>query len=480
MSEARRFKTKELLKVRFGFDDFRAGQEEVVEAVLKGVNTLVMLPTGTGKTLCYQLPSYFLGGTTLIVSPLLSLMEDQVDKMKQKGEKSVVALNSFLTYPEKQEILKRLDQYRFIYVSPEMLQQEQVMERLRSLQLSLLVIDEAHCISHWGMDFRPDYLKLGSIRRQLNNPLTMALTATAVQEVREEIIDVLGIRYPLKAVVHSVDRPEIQLRVRQCDHKTDELTNLLNTFKGSGIIYFTSKKLADETADFIRTNIGIKAESFHSDLTANDKRIVQAQFLSGQVSLICATSAFGMGIDKPNIRFVIHYHMPASPEMYLQEIGRCSRDKKGGVAVLLYSPGDELIQHRLQQDSLPEPNQLAFAYKYPQKLKDLTDDHRSQLASHFITEGLSLSEATALIENYKKNRKSQLQTMIRYARTASCKRILLLDYFRESLKERQNGCCSTCSNPLILPYDEQEYDNILQNSEENWQDRVKLLFNLPS
>lgn len=480
MEESRERQLKERLKRHFGFDSFRPGQQEAVEAVLNGAHTLVMLPTGTGKTLCYQLPAYFLGGTTLIISPLLSLMEDQVDKMKQKGEKSVVALNSFLTYPEKQEILKYLDRYRFIYVSPEMLQQEQVMERIRSLELSLLVVDEAHCISHWGMDFRPAYLKLGNIRKQLNEPLTMALTATAVDAVRKEIIDVLGIQSPLKAVVHPVDRPEIQLRVRHCDNKKDELLELLSTLKGPGIIYFTSKKLADETAAFIRMRMGIKAESFHSELTTDDKRIVQAQYQAGQLSLICATSAFGMGIDKPDIRFVIHYHMPASPEMYLQEIGRCSRDNRGGVAVLLYSPGDELIQLRLQQDSLPEPDQLAFAYKYPQKLKDLADDHRSRLASHFITEGMSLDEATGLIENYKKSRKNQLQTMVGYARKSSCKRELLLNYFNEMPGQRENGCCSECSRKLVLPYDSHKYDNILQNSEENWQERVKLLFNLTS
>lgn len=472
-------KVRETLLKKFGYTTFRPGQEEAVAAAMNHHHSLVMLPTGTGKTLCYQLPSYLKSGHTLIVTPLLSLMEDQVDNMKKNGEKSVVALNSFMSYKEKSETLRELGNYKFIFTSPEMLQQNFVLNELKKINLSLLVIDEAHCISHWGMDFRPDYLKLGEVRFALENPLTMALTATAVKKVRQEIVENLNIQSGVKEIVYSVDRPDIQLRVEKVDCEKDaRLVELIANLAGSGIVYFSSKKKADQVAALLREELKVTAESYHSDLSATDKRKTQSQFIHNRLQVICATSAFGMGIDKADIRFVIHYHIPASPEMYLQEIGRCSRDGKGGVACLLYKTGDEVIQKRLQEDSLPNRNELAFAYRNKDKLKNLTEDHKAQLASFFIGQDFTYNEAVKIIEDRVISKNKQLKTMYDYAQSSTCLRVNLLNYFNEILADRKHGCCSNCSKELNLPFSIKNSSLTTQSHEQNWYKDIKMLFNL--
>lgn len=468
-----------ILQSKFGYASFRPGQKEAVEAAMNNCHSLVMLPTGTGKTLCYQLPSYMKSGHTLIVTPLLSLMEDQVENMRKNGEKSVIALNSFLSYKEKNQALNSLQEYKFIFTSPEMLQQEPVIRRLKDLSLTLMVVDEAHCISHWGMDFRPDYLKLGEIRKALRNPLTMALTATAVSKVRAEIIRSLNIDTNLKEIVYSVDRPDIQLRVQRIDgHKEARLLELISQLQGSGVVYFSSKKKADQTAALIRKELNLSAESYHSDLSPTDKRKTQAQFIHDRIQIICATSAFGMGIDKADIRFVIHYHLPSSPEMYLQEIGRCSRDGKGGVACLLYESGDEYIQQRLQEGSLPSTEELAFAYRNPEKLKVLQEDHKAQLASHFVSQELPYSEAERLIQKRQINKREQLQALIQYVHSKDCLRENILTYFEESVLQQNQECCSNCTANLTLPFSHKPKEVNTWSDEQNWTQQIKMLFNL--
>ncbi|SFB88283.1 ATP-dependent DNA helicase RecQ [Alkalibacterium subtropicum] len=469
----------DMLESKFGFSSFRPGQKEAIKAALTGRDSLVMLPTGTGKSLCYQLPSYFMTGATLIVSPLLSLMEDQVETMKKNGEKSVVALNSFMSQKEKKLVMNSLNTYKFIFMSPEMLQQERVLTRLKQVSISLLVVDEAHCISQWGMDFRPDYLRLGDLKNQLSSPLTMALTATAVEAVRQEIIRNLNLNGDVKEVIYSVNRPTIQLRVEQCvGDKDSKLFHAINTFGRSGIIYFSSKKIADKVATRIRETTGFSAESYHSDIEAKDKKKIQAQFLTNELDIICATSAFGMGIDKPDIRYVIHYHMPANPEMYLQEIGRASRDQQGGIALLLYEAGDEHLQNRLQEESLPEEEELRYAYRHPKALEALKDDSKSRLARYFVSRKTAINEALERIEERKRYKKQQLRIMVQYASTESCKREMLLNYFNEELQERQNACCSSCESKLPLPYNKQRAPiHKKLEGEQTWEVILNKLFN---
>src|SRR5699024_11461411 len=310
---------EKILYDKFGYASFRMGQKEAIESVLNKQDTLVMLPTGTGKSLCYQLPAYLSEGTTLIVSPLLSLMQDQVESLRLRGEKNVVALNSLTSYPERRRIFKQINQYKFIYTSPEMLQKNQVIAALRRTNIELFVVDEAHCISHWGTDFRPDYLALANVRKKLGFPTTMALTATATKQVREEIIQFLGLDFEqTHQIIKSVDREEIKFLVEICEgNKSEILTQYVTQLTGPGIIYFTSKKMADNWANKLIIELGIKASSYHSDLEADDKIKIQQQFLHNELQIICTTSAFGMGFDIVDLRFVFHYHILCSRYIYL-------------------------------------------------------------------------------------------------------------------------------------------------------------------
>lgn len=436
-------KIQKILQERFGHSTFRTGQREAIESVLSGQDTLVMLPTGTGKSLCYLLPSYLLPGTTLIVSPLLSLMQDQVESLRLDGEKRVAALNSMTTFTERNRILNHLDEYRFIYTSPEMLQNPRIMAALKKINISLFVVDEAHCISHWGTDFRPDYLVLSEVRKQLNQPVTMALTATATAQVRNEIIEFLGLeKSDTSQVIESVDRAEIKYTVEMCEgNKEERLLEYVQAISGAGIIYFMSKKLADNWAEKLHNVYNISAESYHADIEADDKIKIQHQFLNNDLQIICATSAFGMGFDKQDIRFVIHYHLPASPEMYLQEVGRASRDGKDSLAILLYQPGDEYIQKRFIESSLPTEDILSYAYK---NKNDYTDDPVIRLANYFARTNTHIKDALSTIAERKEIKENQLKCMMGYIFTESCKREYLLEYFDENKRNKEEVCCSSC------------------------------------
>lgn len=435
----------QILLDKFGYSGFRTGQKEAIESVLSGQDTLVMLPTGTGKSLCYQLPAYLTDGLTLIVSPLLSLMQDQVENLKLMGEKRVAALNSLTPYSERNRIFKQMDQYRFIYTSPEMLQNYEVMKHLKRIKVSLFVVDEAHCISHWGTDFRPDYLALSHVRNQLGNPVTMALTATATEQVRAEIIQFLDLNPKLtNQIIQSVDRPEIKFIVEHCRRdKMDKIIHYVQNIQGAGIIYFMSKKIADDVASTLRNEHQIKAESYHSDVDGDDKVKIQQQFLKNNLQVICATSAFGMGFDKKDIRYVIHYHLPDSPEMYLQEVGRASRDGKLGLAILLYQPGDEQIPKRFIEESLPTKQDLLLVAKEGKNVQ-FADDSILKLAEYFLCMYSTIDHALQTISLRRENKLKQVEYMVRYIYNETCKREMLLRYFDEKEPERQVVCCSDC------------------------------------
>ncbi len=435
-------KLQEILNEKFGHSSFRPGQEEAIESVLAGRDTLVILPTGMGKSLCYQLPAYLQTGTTLVVSPLLSLMQDQVENLRLQGEKRVVALNSLTSYSERRRIFQQIEQYRFIYTSPEMLQNKEVLQALRRIKIRLFVVDEAHCISHWGTDFRPDYLVLADVRKQLGNPTTMALTATATAQVRQEIVEFLGLSLETtNQVVLSVDRPEIKYIVEYCPgNKLEKILYYIKQIQGPGIIYFMSKKMAEQTAEVLREQYKIKAGIYHSEIEADDKVKIQQQFLQDELQIICATSAFGMGFDKKDIRFIIHYHLPDSPEMYLQEVGRAGRDGKESLAILLYQPGDEQIQKRFLEESLPTREILQTA----SKKKTFDEDPLFKLARYFIQTHSSMDKALETIAERKEIKEIQLNYMIQYVFHKKCKREYLLHYFNEEQKETSVACCSNC------------------------------------
>lgn len=459
---------KNYLKRYFNFDHFRPGQQEAIESVLGGMNTIAMLPTGTGKSLCYQLPGYISEGQVLIVSPLLSLMQDQVEQMMAMGEKRVIALNSFLTPQMKAKALEGLHYYKFIFISPEMLGLDQVVKKIKDLNISLFVVDEAHCISQWGYDFRPDYLKLGVIRKLIGEPLTLALTATASNEVRQDIADKLHLG-DWNEVVYSVDRPTISLAVEHLSHyqeKIDRAIELVRYLKGPGIIYFSSKKMAEQTAANMREQGIGKVMAYHGGVDSESRILIQQQFIHGQLDVVCATSAFGMGINKENVRFVIHFHMPMQIESYLQEIGRAARDGLDSIAVLLYSPGDEQLAFQLAEGELPDQIQIErlFAFlidrnvdyqdakQYEEEIISfcgfteiqwrIAEDYLSSL--DVIDYDKDKSGFINIVESRLKVKNFKIKQMLDWVHSEDCKRKVILTHFNEQIATRRDNCCTIC------------------------------------
>lgn len=456
-----------VLKEKFGFDKFRPGQKEVIESLMSGCHTLAMLPTGSGKSLCYQLPAYLLNKTTLIVSPLLSLMQDQADQLKMRGEKSVLTLNSFLTLNQKREAFDRLHMYRFIFLSPEMLSLEGVIKSLKTLEIGLFVIDEAHCISQWGYDFRPDYLNLGEVRRELNNPLTLALTATATKEVRKDIIGKLNINQA-KETVSSVDRDNIAIlseRLFSYEEKLFRVLELVRKFTGSGIIYFSSKKVAEAVTGFLQENGVDSVNFYHGGMDQDQRMLIQQQFISGQLKIICATSAFGMGVNKSDVRYVIHFHMPSTMESYLQEIGRAGRDRKQSVAVLLYSEGDEGLPLHLMEQQLPSDLQIEGVCSFLSEAKkigaNLTLSEKEQLSQSFSLNDIQLrfftqfltgnqdplqhvEEMKAYCQKRKSRNQEKLLRFLNWIYAQECRRLGILNYFDEKQQKLNPFCCDFC------------------------------------
>ncbi|MEI5907149.1 ATP-dependent DNA helicase RecQ [Bacillus spongiae] len=455
------------LERRFGYSSFREGQKEVIESVLQGKNTLALLPTGTGKSLCYQLSGYLLQGSVLIVSPLLSLMQDQVEQMKANGEKAVVALNSFLTFEEKRRVFRKLSTYKFIYISPEMLANEEVLFRLSRMKISLFVVDEAHCISQWGPDFRPDYLKLGDVKERLNISITLALTATATQKVRQEILSTLRIERASQWI-GSVDRSNIAISVEkftQYDEKVDRLIAIISEWQKPGIIYFSSKKVADEMASLLAQKKGIKCAAYHAGLDQEQRILIQQQFLYNQLNVICATSAFGMGINKENVRFVVHFHFPSSMETYLQEVGRAGRDGLASIAVLLYAPGDEQLPQRMIENESMTKEQI-YTYLEPSVYNEeekahflgLNDVHQRLL--HYYQQAFlkqpesDLRTFSTNIEQFMKKRQSQkfehVDNMVNWINLQTCRREAILTYFNEKYHKKISSCCDVCRVDMSL------------------------------
>ncbi|KML46182.1 MULTISPECIES: RecQ family ATP-dependent DNA helicase [Bacillaceae] len=479
----------ELLERKFGYSAFRPGQKEIIESVLAGRNTVAMLPTGTGKSLCYQLPGYMIEGQVIIISPLLSLMQDQAEQLMMNGEKKVIAFNSFLSRSEKKQALTNLDQYKFIFISPEMLYFESVQSQLKKLRIALFVVDEAHCISQWGYDFRPDYLKLGEVRQKVGNPVTLALTATATHEVKSDIKKSLGI-LDCSEIIYSVDRPNIALTVEKAENfrvKTKRLVELAESLEGPGIIYFSSKKMAEQTADMLRVNGAKRVMAYHGGMDQESRILVQQQFIHGQLDLICATSAFGMGINKENIRYVIHFHMPLQIESYLQEIGRAGRDGKQSIAIMLYTPGDEQLPIQIAENEFPDksqidwisgwmeenPNALTNISAYEEQIKQcsgLTEiqwrifyDFFERKAKSGLGYKRILQEMNGYCEGRIKLKRNSIEEVYRWIHNKNCRRENILSFFDEEKNTPVQYCCDICGL---------QFDEFIRNTKSDNQDSM--------
>jgi len=407
-----------LLKQYFGFTSFRPLQEEIIRDSLAGKDVFALLPTGGGKSLCFQLPALVRDGLTVVVSPLIALMKDQVDALQASGI-AATFLNSSLAADESRKRLRGLHngEFRLLYAAPERLMLSGFLGDLKRWNVQLIAIDEAHCISEWGHDFRPEYRQISDLRKLFPDVPFMALTATATGRVREDIVNHLQLREP-KCYVASFNRPNLTYRVIAKNKPYDQLLDFLRARpKESGIVYCLSRKVTESVAERLNEN-GIKAKPYHAGLTPKERSEHQELFLRDDIRVVCATIAFGMGINKPNVRFVFHYDLPKNIEGYYQETGRAGRDGLPGECVLLFSPGDAVKQTTfIDEKTNPQERQIA---------------------------------------------REQLQQMVHYAECAGCRRVELLRYFGEDFdasipseksairnpqSEINCGACDNCLSP---------------------------------
>lgn len=352
------------LHQHFGFDDFRAGQREVIGAILEGKDAVVVMPTGSGKSLCYQLPALMLEGATVVVSPLIALMKDQVDALTARGL-AATFINSSIDEREQRSRIDavRRGEFKLVYVAPERFRSSRFLEALQSISISLFAVDEAHCISTWGHDFRPDYLRLKAVSKSLNARQTLALTATATPYVRSDIIQQLGLDKP-QTFVSGFDRPNLTIDVVHTEkerEKVARIKRLAKTHDGSGIIYASTRKAVEQVALELREQ-GLRVTAYHAGMSDGVRVRAQEEFMTGRTQMIVATNAFGMGIDKSDIRFVAHYQMPGSIEAYYQEIGRAGRDGLPSSCVLLFNYADKNTHDFFIEGSYPSSETIHDVY----------------------------------------------------------------------------------------------------------------------
>lgn len=431
-----------VLKEKFGFDSFKPGQAEVLEALTAGKNTLAMLPTGGGKSLIYQMMGNMRDGLVIIVTPLLSLMQDQVARLNYAGEPKVVALNSTLPQDARRTILRSLDQYKFLFVSPEMLGQTVVQSALRKVKINLLVVDEAHTIVSWGPDFRPDYLALPQVHKKLGQPQLLLLTATATPKMMTDITVPFGLPESDWFIYRqSVDRPNIYLHTETLANegqKRERLDDLVRQLQGPGIVYFSSRKLATSMADWLAENTGRRVAAYHAGLDTMSRYRIQQQFMLGQIDVIAATSAFGMGIDKDNVRYVIHYHLSNDLANYLQEIGRAGRDGEQSAAILLYVPGDENLQLNMIDGTIPN-REVVMGYYDKRFGADEIGRDKANLLDFYAKQGMNPDEVATMFETRRQQRQQDLYNLVNYAKSDAGLRRQLLDHFGDDAQSNDDA-----------------------------------------
>ena len=393
---------RQILHEVFGYSEFRPSQEPIIDALIAGQDSFVLMPTGGGKSLCFQIPALIRDGVAIVISPLISLMKDQVDALVASGV-SAASYNSSLKVEETRQVLARLHagELDLLYVAPERLLSDGFLERLKTLPIALFAIDEAHCVSQWGHDFRPEYVQLGKLRSLFPDVPMIGLTATADPQTRQDVLQRLGLQQA-HSFITGFDRPNIRYTVVEKQKPFDQLMAFLGDHQQeAGIIYALSRKRVEEVADRLAT-AGLKARAYHAGLGNKERKQVQEMFLRDDIQIVVATVAFGMGIDKPNVRFVVHYDLPKNIESYYQETGRSGRDGLSAEALLLFGYGDIAISRGLiEKGGNPEQKRIEL---------------------------------------------HKLQAMVGFGEAQTCRRRVLLGYFGERLEE-DCGNCDICLNP---------------------------------
>jgi ATP-dependent DNA helicase RecQ len=458
---------------QLGLPSLREEQLEAIRSVLEKRDTLVVQPTGSGKSAIYQTAGLMIPGTTAVVSPLLALQRDQLDSIaEQPHDQAAAALNSAASAATQREAFTKLraGELEYIFLAPEQLRKQDVVEALREAGISLFVVDEAHCISEWGHDFRPDYLRLGSVIDRLDHPVTLALTATASSAVRKEIVERLHMRNA-NVLVRGLDRPNIKLRVDKFDSEQAKVGALLHHVRWAdkpGIVYVATRKSAEDLARALREE-NIEAECYHAGLRSRDREAIQDRFMSGRAEVIVATNAFGMGVDKADVRFVYHFDLPESLDSYYQEVGRAGRDGNPADAILFYraqnagirkfqagtgklnQPAVEQVLEAISGNGADAKSASQSSGVGPKKteaiLQQLVDEGAVEFSDETyrardgIDRQATIAAVVARAELLRQRRRERLNQMQTYAAISTCRREFLLRYFDDKW-----GACVNCDN----------------------------------
>jgi ATP-dependent DNA helicase RecQ len=487
VSKRRRDRIDRTARDVLGFEALRPGQREAIESVLAGRDTLAVLSTGSGKSAIYQIAGLLTKGATLVVSPLIALQRDQVDALRERAL-GAAQLNSSLPEGEREEALAELaeDALEFLFLAPEQLANAEVLDELAAAGPTLVVVDEAHCISEWGHDFRPDYLRLGAAIETLGHPPVLALTATAAPPVRDEIVERLGLR-DAELVVRGFDRPNLDLAVERfhaARHKDEALLDAVAGAATPGIVYAATRKRTEELAAAVAER-GVDAIAYHAGLKASERESAQERFMDSEVDVIVATTAFGMGVDKADVRFVFHAEVPESVDSYYQEVGRAGRDGEPADAVLFYRPEDLGLRRffagsgHVGADELTEVAEVVGGSRDPvdpAELQERTELSQSKLAtavSRLEDAGAvevlptghvaarpdapalddAVREALDEEEDRREFERSRLDMMRAFAETDGCRREFVLSYFGEPFDGVPCGHCDNCRAGKTTPAD---------------------------